>query len=76
MTIDKMIQHMTDRETEAGCWIDTNVGNAICAALKAGQDLAETVRKWDEGFISGREARKLVSEKRQIWDELTSEDEG
>jgi hypothetical protein len=42
----------------------------IRAVLRAGQELADAVRKWDDGFISGRAARKLVSEKRKAWDKL------
>ena len=37
--LNKIIQHMVDNETEAGCWVDTDIGNQIVALLRAGAEM-------------------------------------
>ena len=66
MTLDDLIKELTQELK------DNRIGDAdmqiIAAKLRAGQELADTVRKWDNGFISGREARKAVKSKREAYD--------
>lgn len=66
MTIEEMVQWLDDHDDE-----DWQEKQAIRAALYAGQALAKTVKRWDDGFISGREARKQVTEKRKAFDAAT-----
>lgn len=78
MTLEEMLWELRmigeNGEGSRVCVLSGHTADKITAALKAGQALAETVAKWDNGFISGREARKQVTEKRQAWDAATKEE--
>ena len=62
--LNKIIQHMVDNETEAGCWVDTDIGNQIVALLRAGAEMrkSKAFRKWNDAC--------------EAWDAVLKEDEG
>ena len=60
--LNKIIQHMVDNETEAGCWVDTDIGNQIVALLRAGAEMRE--------YFHG-----IENEATRAWDAVLKEDE-
>lgn len=61
--LNKIIQHMVDNETEAGCWVDTDIGNQIVALLRAGAEMRKSKGIWE------------MEDACEAWDAVLKEDE-